>query len=334
VRAIRQQCGKIMHISNNYLNAKQAKLAAKISSVAFPGKSFFCNSGAESVEAAIKFARKYGSASGRYEIITMQKSFHGRTLAAVTATGQEKPQQGFEPLPGGFKHVPFNDIEAVKAAIGPHTIGVMLELIQGEGGIHVATQAYVSQLRALCDERDMLLIFDEVQTGLGRTGKMFAFQHYGIEPDLMTLAKALGGGFPIGALVANQRIADKGLTPGTHASTYGGNPLGCEASLAVFHAIEEGNLLENTIEMGEYLRSKLEKFKSKYSFIREIRGKGLMLGMDLDVPGADIVAKAAALGLLINCTQDTVLRIVPAMTVTKRLINQAMKILDGILKEI
>src|SRR3990167_9223542 len=225
VHAIKNQARKLLHISNNYYGLRQAQLARKIVERSFPGRVFFCNSGAEAMESAIKFARKFGSKTGRYEILTMENSFHGRTLATLTATGQEKFHKGFEPLPEGFHHVPFNDFDALKKSVNSRTIAVALEPIQGEGGIYVADQDYVRKVRALCNEKKLLLIFDEVQTGMGRTGKWFAFQHYGIEPDLMTLAKSLGSGVPIGALVVHRNIDEEVLTPGSHACTYGGNPL-------------------------------------------------------------------------------------------------------------
>ncbi|HNV85922.1 MAG TPA: aspartate aminotransferase family protein [Candidatus Omnitrophota bacterium] len=334
VSAIKDQARKLIHVSNNFLNPKQARLAEAISEASFPARVFFGNSGAEANEGAIKFARRYGSATGRYEIITMENSFHGRTLATITATGQTKYQEGFAPLPEGFGYVPFNDLEALKKRIGPKTVAVMLELIQGEGGINVASPEYVREIRRICDEKDLLLIADEVQTGMGRTGKFFAYQHYGIEPDLMTLAKALGGGVPIGALVVNRRIKGEILTPGTHASTFGGNPLACAAALGVFKAIRKEKLLRNTEIMGAYLREKLEELKTKYSFIREIRGMGLMLGMDLSIPGAKIAEECLNAGLLINCTHETVLRIMPAMIVSKTFLNRGLFILDKVLANV
>ncbi len=334
VSAIKEQAQKMLHISNNFLNLKQARLAEEIVKNSFPGKVFFANSGAEVVEAAIKFARKFGSATGRYEIISMEGSFHGRTLAAVAATGQTKYQQGYEPMPAGFSHVALNDFEALKARVTSKTVAVILELIQGEGGVNVAEEQYVKNLRKLCDDKNMLLIVDEVQTGMGRTGKFFAFQHYGIEPDLMTLAKSLGSGVPIGALVVNNKVAGEVFTPGSHASTYGGNPLVCAAALAVFKAIRKEGLLKNAETMGRYLYEKVCELKKKYSVIKEIRGKNLMLGVELVTAGAPVVDKARELGLLINCTQDKVLRLMPALTVSKRMIDKAMKILDRSFSEV
>ena len=333
ISAIKEQVRKILHVPNNFLSIQQARLAEALVKHAFPGRVFFCNSGAEAMESAIKFSRKFGSETGRYEMITMKQSFHGRTLAALTATGQSKYQEGFGPLPEGFRYAELNDFEGLRKLVTDKTVAVALEPIQGEGGIVVAQKEYLQKVRALCDEKKMLLIFDEVQTGMGRTGKWFCYQHFGVEPDLMILAKTLGGGVPIGALLVHKRVKPEVFTPGTHASTYGGNPLVAAASLAVIKAIEREHLIQNTIEMGGYLRSKLEALKSKYSIIRDVRGMGLMLGMELAIPGADIVTRAREEGLLINCTQDRVLRIMPAMSVSKRLIDQAIRILDRVMGE-
>jgi acetylornithine/N-succinyldiaminopimelate aminotransferase len=334
MNAIKHQVRKLLHVSNNYFGLKQAQLAQKIVQSSFSGRVFFCNSGAEAVESAIKFARKFGSKDGRYEIIAMDKSFHGRTLATLTATGQEKVHAGFEPLPAGFKHVPFNDFEALSQAVTGKTVAIVMEPVQGEGGVHVADPDYVNRVRTLCNEKNILLIFDEVQTGVGRTGKWFAFQHYGVEPDLMSLAKALGGGVPIGALVVNQRIGKEVLTPGTHASTYGGNPLVAAAALSVLKTIEEQKVLPNVQKMGNYLRARLVTLKEKYSWIREVRGMGLMLGVELDRSGVEIVDACRVHGLLINCTQGNILRVMPAMTVTKRSVDTAIQILDSVLSQV
>ncbi len=329
-KAVAKQASKLIHVSNNYYAEPQALVAKAIIENSFPGKVFFGNSGAEANEAAVKLARKYGHDKGRYEIITMTKSFHGRTIAMIAATGQDKVKIGFEPLPAGFVHVPFNDIEAVKNAINDKTIGIMLEPIQCEGGINIPSIEYMKALRALCDEKDLVLIFDEVQTGMGRAGKMFAYQIFGVSPDVMTLAKALGGGLPIGACVARGKFADV-LTPGTHASTFGGSPIVCSAALAVFEAIKKEKLLANTNKMAAYLRKKLEALKKKYSFIKGIRNVGLIFGVELSIQGEDIYKECLHEGLLINCTQDTVLRVMPPMTVTKQEINRAVAILDKVL---
>ncbi|MFA7254539.1 MAG: aspartate aminotransferase family protein [Candidatus Omnitrophota bacterium] len=330
VNAIKEQAKKILHISNNFFNIKQAELAKTISEASFPSRVFFCNSGAEANEGAIKFAKKYGNETGRFEIITMKNSFHGRTLAAMRATGQEKFHQGFQPLMEKFLHADFNDLESVKKLVTDKTIAIMLEPIQGEGGVSVATQEFLRGLRKLCDEKDMLLILDEVQTGVGRTGKMFAYQHYDLEPDIMTLAKTLGGGVPIGAFVVNRKIKKEVLTTGMHGSTFGGNPLVCAASLAVFKAIKKEKLLTNTIRMGELLEQEFQKLKAKYPVIESTRGIGLMRGLKLKEPSAPYADEARAQGFLINATQGDILRIMPPMTVSVKEIKLGMKILDRV----
>lgn len=331
VSAVRDQIDKLIHLPNNYLSIQQAKLAKELIYWAFPGKVFFANSGAEANEGAVKLARAFGK--GRYEIISFTDSFHGRTLSTLTMTGQPKYQEGFSPLPQGFKTVPFNDINAVRGAVSDKTVGIIIELIQGEGGINVVEKSFVLALRQLCDERKLLLIADEVQTGIGRTGKMFAYEHYGIIPDVMTLAKALGGGLPIGAMVARKEIADT-LGPGRHASTFGGGPLVCKAALAVFRAIQKEKLLSNAKEMGEYLKEKLKEIDNKHSIIKEVRGLGLMVGIELNIGGKPIVEECQKQGLLINCTQDTVLRLMPALNVNKKQIDKAVGILDKVLAAI
>jgi len=333
VNAIKHQARKMLHISNNFLNLKQAELAREIVLASFPGQVFFCNSGAEATEAALKFARRYGAETGRFEVITMKQSFHGRTFGALSATAQDKIQNGFAPVLSGFRYAEFNDLSSVEQLLSDKTIGIFLEPIQGEGGIRMATQEFMLGLRRLCDKRDILLILDEVQTGMGRTGKMFAYEHYGITPDLMTLAKSLGSGVPIGALVVSQKVRKEVMTPGTHGSTYGGNPLVAAAALAVFKAIKQERLLHHVVKMGDYLGGKLEGLKQKFSFIEEVRGIGLMRALKLTCPGAVFVDSALAKGLIINCTQENVLRIMPAMTVTARLIDQAMAILTKVFKE-
>jgi len=331
MQAVREQISKLIFIPNNYYHLPQAKLAKEIVYWSYPAKVFFCNSGAEANEAAIKFSRKFGQ--GRYEIITFQDSFHGRTLAALAATGQKKYQEGFAPLPEGFKIVKFNDLLAVKAAISDKTVAIMLELIQGEGGINVADKDFVLKLRKLCNEKNLLLIVDEVQTGIGRTGKLFCHEHYGVTPDIMTLAKALGGGLPIGVMVVKKEIADT-LGPGMHASTFGGGPVICKVALAVLRAIQKEKLLTNAQKMEEYLFLKLNALKEKYKIIKEVRGLGLMVGMELDIEGKSIVEKCIGKGLLINCTHDKVLRLMPALNITQKEIDKAIGILDSVLGEI
>jgi len=352
MQGVRDQISKLIFVPNNYYHPFQAKLACELIRLSFPGKVFFANSGAEANEAAIKLARKFGASTrlsangehgrnigastglsvnqGRYEIITFQNAFHGRTLAALAATGQEKYQSGFEPMPEGFIQVKFNDSAAVKQAITDKTVAIMLELVQGEGGINVASRDFVLFLRKICDEKKLLLIIDEVQTGIGRTGKMFCYQNYGITPDVMTLAKALGGGLPIGVMIAKKELSDI-LTPGMHASTFGGGPVICRAALGVFKAMQKEKILSNCQKMGSYLLEKLTLLKSAYPAIKEIRGLGLMFGVELNIPGKQIVQAAYTRGLLINCTQDKVLRLMPALNVTKKEIDQAVEILVGVI---
>ena len=330
--AVSKQAKKLMHVSNNYYSALQGMLAEKIIKNSLKGgKVFFCNSGAEANEGAVKLARKYGNKNGRFEVITMNKSFHGRTLAMIAATGQDKVKVGFEPIPEGFLSVPFGDIEALENVISDKTAAIMLELIQCEGGINIARPEYVKRLREICDEKGIVLIFDEVQTGIGRTGKMFCYQNYGVEPDVMTVAKSLGGGLPIGAFVASSKFCDV-LTPGTHASTFGGSPIVSSAALGVFEAIEKEKLIQNAVKQGKYLVKKLEEIKKKCKLIKEIRGMALTIGVELTIDGDNIYKGCLEKGLLINCTQKNVLRIMPPLTVTKAEIDKAVGILSGVLK--
>lgn len=330
MQGVRDQISKLIFVPNNYYHPFQAKLAKELIYLSFPGKVFFANSGAEANEGAIKLARKFGQ--GRYEIITFENAFHGRTLAALAATGQKKYHTGFEPMPEGFKQVKFNDLSAVKQAVTDKTVAIMLELIQGEGGVNVADKDFVLALRKLCDEKNLLLIIDEVQTGIGRTAKMFGYQHYGVTPDIMTLAKALGGGLPIGVIVAKKELSDL-LTPGMHASTFGGGPVICRAALGVFKAMQKEKILKNCQKMGEYLLEKLNLLKNAYPIIKEIRGMGLMLGVELTIEGKQIVEECMRQGLLINCTHDKVLRLMPALNITENEIDKAVRILENALKE-
>jgi acetylornithine/N-succinyldiaminopimelate aminotransferase len=331
VEALRKQAGELLHIDNTFYSEQQAQLAKLLSERGFGGKCFFCNSGAEANEAALKLAR-LATAEGKYKFITAEGSFHGRTFATVTATAQPKYHEGFLPLLPGFIYVPFNDVKALENAFSDEVCAVLVEPIQGEGGINVATKEYLETIRRLCDHNEAIMILDEVQTGMGRTGKWFAYQHYDIEPDIITLAKALGGGVAIGAMMAKTEIADK-LVPGKHASTFGGNCLACAAGIAVVEAIEQDNLLDNATKMGEYAKQKLVQLKQKYPIIGSVRGIGLMIGVQLTSPGGEIVDKCLARGLRINCTNDTVLRFMPAMLVTKDQIDEAINILDGVLGE-
>ena len=326
--ALRGQSTRIAHVSNNYYHPMQWKAAKTLVEASFDGKVFFTNSGAEAVDTAIKLTRRWGQ--GRFEIIVMEQSFHGRTMAALSATGQTKYQQGFEPLLPGFVRVPFNDLDAVRSAITPKTCAVLVEPIQGEGGVRVASDAFLKGLRQLCDERQLLFIADEVQTGMGRTGTWFASQHSGVIPDIMLLAKTLGGGFPIGAVIARRDIADV-LTPGTHATTYGGSPLGCACILAVCEAIQKQKLLERVNAMAPGLFERLEALKPRCPIIREVRGRGFMVGIELAIDGRPIVAACREQRLLINCTQERVLRLLPAMTITKAQLDRGLSILEEVL---
>lgn len=336
VEAIKKQAETLIHCSNLYWNEKQIELARMISENSFGGKVFFANSGAEANEGAIKLARKYASlkyGGKRYKIITAKNSFHGRTFGALTATGQEKYHKGFGPLLAGFKYVPLNDIEAIYEAVDDEVCAIMLEVIQGEGGIHEATPEYVKAVRKICDENDLLFILDEVQTGIGRTGKLFGYEHYGVVPDIMTLAKGLGGGFPIGAIVAKE---DKAVfKPGDHASTFGGNPLACAAGIAVLNEVTKDGFLEGVDKKGKYFREGLETLQKKHKVVKEIRGKGLMVGCEVDLEDAsEIVLKALEKGLLINSVSHNVLRFVPPLIVTEEEIDEALQILDDVLSEI
>jgi acetylornithine aminotransferase len=336
VAALQKQAAELIHCSNYYHIPQQIELAELLCQHSFADKAFFCNSGAEANEAAIKLARKYSRDTygpQRYEIITAADSFHGRTMATVSATGQEKVQRFFDPLLHGFKHVPFDDVDALEGAITPATCAVMLEPIQGEGGVNVPSPGYFQEVRRICDKHDLILIFDEVQVGMGRTGKLFAYEHFDIVPDIMTLAKALAGGAPIGTMLATDRYA-AAFVPGTHGSTFGGNPLVCAAAIATVRTILEDGILNRCEELGEYLESELESLQHKYPFVKEVRGIGLMIGMALDIPAGDIVKKGHERGVLLNVTHDTVLRFVPPLTVTKQEINQMIAVLDGILAEV
>lgn len=330
MNAVRDQVSKLVFVPNSYYNVPQARLAKELNYwTKLPFKSFFGNSGAEANEAAIKLARRFGK--GRYEVITFENAFHGRTLAMITATGQAKYQEGFKPLPEGFKQVRFNDLEAVKAAVTDKTAAVLIELVQGEGGINIARKEFVQGLRKLCDEKKLMLIVDEVQTGIGRTGTMFCWQNYGIVPDCFTLAKAIAGGLPMGIMMCRAELADC-LPPGTHASTFGGGPVVCKAGLAVLGAIRKDKLLSKCSELGAYLIGKLKGLQAECKGITDVRGIGLMCGVELSSPGADVLARARENGLLINCTHDKVLRIMPALTTNKKEIDKAVSLLGKALR--
>jgi len=335
VAAIREQAGTLIHCSNFYHIPTQIELSRLLCENSFGNRVFFCNSGAEANEAALKLARKWSADTfgpQRHEIISATASFHGRTLATVSATGQEKIKAGFAPLLPGFKHVAFGDIDALSQAVGPTTCAVMLEPIQGEGGIRIPPPGYLKAVRELCNERQLLLILDEIQTGLGRTGTLFGYQQEGIEPDVMTLAKALGGGVPIGAMVARSPYSDV-LGSGTHGSTFGGNPLATAAGIAAFNELNNPELLQHCRQIGAFFVTQLEQLKERHPLIQTIRGRGLMIGVELSCEGAPIVNKALEHGLLINCTTGNVLRFVPPLIVSHAEISQLIDILDIIFNE-
>jgi len=335
VQAIREQAGNLMHVSNMYWIEPQVALAKLLVENSALDKVFFCNSGAEANEGAIKLARKYARkylGNDKYEIITMEKSFHGRTLAAITATAQPKYQKDLDPLPEGFKYVPFNDIAALEKAVSPHTCAILMEPVQGEGGVNVADYDYMHKVKQLCVDKGLLLIFDEVQCGLARTGKLFAYEHYGIEPDIMTLAKAIAGGFPMGALLAKETVAEC-FQPGDHASTFGGNPLAAAAGCAAVSLLADRDFLAETVEKGRYFADKLESLKEKYSFVTDVRGKGLILGMGITADGGKIVESCRGKGLLINCVGSNVLRFLPPLIISFEDIDNAVKILDETMGE-
>ncbi len=349
VKAAEKQLKDVVHTCNLYYTKPQILLAKKLIELSFPGKVFFSNSGAEANECAIKLARKYGipktpacHSSGRehgkrkYEIIVFEDSFHGRTLATLAATGQKKFHHGFEPLVPGFKYAKFNDLDSVNKLVSPKTCAIMVELIQGEGGVNVAKKEFIQGLKDIAQAHRLVLIFDEIQTGLGRTGKLFAYEHYGIKPDILTLAKGLAGGLPLGATIANKKVADV-FTYGDHGSTFGGNLVACSASLEVLKLLNL-KLLSQVQEVGKYFHQNLKNLQKKHSFIREVRGIGLMLALELSVspggPGAKTVAACLEKGLLINCTQQKVVRFLPPLIINKKDIDQAVNILDCVFSQI
>ena len=333
VAAIERQVRHLMHTSNLYYTQPQAQLARRLVEHSFADKVFFCNSGAEANEAAIKLARRYAHqhhGPDRSEIITMLNSFHGRTLATLTATGQTKVHEGFEPLLPGFTYVSLNNFEALEEVVSDRTAAVMLELIQGEGGVVVADQAYLRAVRDLCSQKDILLIVDEVQTGIGRTGMLFAYEQFGIQPDVMTLAKGLGGGLPIGACLATDKVA-KVFGPGSHASTFGGNPLACAAALEVLRILLEGGELDRSREKGAYLEKGLRALKERNSLIKDVRGMGLLQGAELTIDGKPIVMDCLARRVMINCTMGCVIRLVPPLIIQTGEIDHLLTVLSEVL---
>lgn len=333
VDAISRQAAKMIHCSNLYYTEVQVEAAEKLKKLSGMDKVFFGNSGAEANEGAIKLARKYATDIDpeKIQIISAIHSFHGRTLATLTATGQDHYHHGFGPLPEGFDYVPYNDIEALEAKMNDKTCAVMLEAIQGEGGVHVPDEDYLPKVRALCDKYNAVLIFDEVQCGMGRTGTFFGCQQFGVKPDIVTLAKGLAGGVPIGAFMATDKVASA-FKPGDHGSTFGGNPLACAAACVVLDALTKDNLMENAKEVGAYLKAKFDAYKEKYpALIKEVRGRGLILGMELTRPGREIANECLDYGAIINCTAGNVLRFVPPLNITKAHVDELIAILDKVL---
>lgn len=335
VNAIADQAGKLIHCSNLYYTKVQADLVKTLAEVSGFDRTFLCNSGAEANEGALKLARKYGhqKAAGKQRIISAMHSFHGRTLATLTATGQPKYQKGYEPLPSGFEYAEYGDIKSLDNLMDENVCAVILEPIQGEGGVHVPSDEYLQQVRALCDKYDAILIFDEIQTGLCRSGKWFAWEYSGAKPDIITLAKALGGGFPVAAFLTTERLAHV-FAPGDHGSTFGGNPLACAAANASLQVMREENLAAKAAEIGTYFKTQLEALQKKFpDKITEVRGRGLLLGMELSKPGKPIVDACLQKGMIINCTAGNVIRLVPPLVITKAEIDALMAVFAEVFPE-
>jgi acetylornithine aminotransferase len=332
-RALEEQSKTLVHVSNLYYTRPQAELAKLLVENSFADRVFFCNSGAEANEAAIKIARRYTREKfgpGKFTIVSMQGSFHGRTMATLSATGQSKVQVGYDPLLPGFKFVPYNDLAVLKAAVDETVCAVMLEPIQGEGGIVVPHPDFLKGVKEICREKGALLIFDEIQTGMGRTGRLFAYEHFGVEPDIMSLAKALGNGLPIGAMLSTEALSSA-FGPGSHASTFGGTPLVTAVSKAVLSSLLKDGWVDHCRNMGAYFRDRLEELKKRHACIKEVRGLGLIIGVELDRPGAPVMEACVQRGFLINCAQEKVLRFVPPLVVTNKEIDQLLEALDSVL---
>ena len=336
VSAIRKQAGQLLHVSNLYHIESQSLLAQELTRHSFADKVFFCNSGTEANEAAIKLARRYffdKGEKGRREIITMKDSFHGRTMGSVSASGQKKLHAGFAPLLPGFRYVDFNNIQAVQKALSSKTCAVLVEPIQGEGGVNLPDKTYLKELKKLCTKNGSLLIFDEVQTAFGRTGKLFAYENFGAKPDIMTLAKALGAGVAIGAMAATNKVM-KSFVPGTHAATFGGNPLACSAALAAFKVYTKAGFLDKTARTGDYFIARLRQLEKSFSIVKEVRGVGLLLAMELKQPAGTIVEDCMDQGYLVNCIKQNILRFIPPLIITKKEIDGLIEILAQSLKNL
>jgi predicted acetylornithine/succinylornithine family transaminase len=331
VEAIQKQVTHLIHVPNTWHTEAQGKFAEALCTRSF-GQAFFCNSGAEAIEGAIKLARLTGSPHGRHKIITFENSFHGRTYAAVTATAQPKYHDGIGPLVPGFRYAPHNNLSAVRELVDKETCAIMIEPVQGEGGVNVPRDEFLGGLRQIADENGLLLIFDEVQTCMGRTGTWFGYQQWNVQPDIFTMAKGLSGGVACGAFIAKTEIAAN-LKPGKHASTFGGNPLAMAAGLATIETIEKDRLLENVAVMSARFREHFTRLKSELSIIRELRVRGMMIGIDLTIPGTPAVGKCMERGLLINCTHDTVIRLLPALNITAEQVDEAAAAISDVLRE-
>ena len=330
VEAVRKQVGELIHVPNTWFTEQQGQWAQMLSERSFDGMAFFCNSGAEANEAAIKLVRLH-TPKERYKIITFQSGFHGRTMGSVTATAQPKYHEGLQPLLPGFVYLPYNDLQAVKAAIDNETAAVMLEPVQGEGGIRIPSLEFLQGVRKLCDENGILLVFDEVQTGCGRTGNWFGYQHFGVTPDIMTLAKCICGGIAGGAMLAQRDIAPS-LRPGMHAATFGGNPVAAAAGIATIEMIERENLLEQAKKLAELFRARLNQLAAEVDTIQDVRVLGMMIGIDLSIDGTPFVTECMKRGLLINCTQGHVVRLLPAMNLTTEQAEEGLDILCNVLR--
>ncbi len=330
VEAVQKQVAKLIHVPNTWYAEPQGQWAKLLSERSFGGQAFFCNSGAEANEAAIKLVRLH-SPKGRYKIITFQGGFHGRTMGAISATAQPKYHAGLGPMLAGFTYVPYGDLATVESAIDDETAAIMIEPIQGEGGVRMPPEGFLSGLRKLCDDNKLLLVFDEVQTGCGRTGNWFAYQHFGVEPDIMTLAKAVSGSLAGAALLAKKEIAPS-LKPGMHAATFGGNPIAAAAGIATIEMIEGENLLEKARTIGSMFMSELNDLATGIDMIREVRGAGVMIGVELAVDGAPFVKACMDRGLLVNCTHGNVLRLLPAMNIDEKIAREGLDILADVLR--
>jgi len=333
VKAVQKQSAKLMHISNFYYNEPQSDLAEKLAEVSGLDRVFFCNSGAEAVEGAIKLARKYSKNNGKTgTIISMGNSFHGRTLGTI-AMGKDKYQNGFAPIPSGFERVQFNNVKALENRVNDQTIAIVMEPIQGEGGIVPVSKEFLQKTRDLADKYDFPLILDEVQTGIARTGKMYAYQNYGITPDIVASAKALGSGFPIGAVLAKEKAADA-FDYGNHGTTYGGNPLACAVALETLNVIEEEGICEKARVRGDYMMQRLRDLSENWDAIKEVRGIGLMIGVELNFPGAEVVVEMMKRGVLSNCASEVVIRLVPPLIISKEEIDKVIDVLVESIKEV